>query len=265
LNRILLYFLFAFSQLTLLAQNQVNTGYCTFYADKFQGRHTASGEHYDKNAYTAAHRTLPFNTILELTNLRNNKKVFVRINDRGPAGKKFFLDISKAAALTLDMVSYGVEKVAYRILDSLASAYILDTLRNARYEDKTPKPATKTTPKTIEKKPEKTTDKPLAKTITPTAELKPHEVYDENLLLCKLQGYGVQVGYYFNKNNCTAAIATYEKTYHTEGHFWVDKKEKGTFYHLILGNYKTREEAEKLRLLIIKTIPGCFVMTWSKI
>jgi rare lipoprotein A len=275
LNRVLFYLIFALLQLPLFGQNQPTTGYCSFYADKFQGRHTSSGDLYDKNAYTAAHRSLPFNTIIEITNIRNQKKVLVRVNDRGPQTKNRVLDISKAAALQLDMISYGVEKVSYRVLDSATAAGLMDTLINKRYKNIGTEPLIKKPVKTIVETTAKTTEKSIVKTTEkkteissakiPEAELKNRQIFDENLKPEKPNGYGVQVGYYKIRSNCTAAIVTYEKTYKTQGYFWVEQFTKNTYYHLIMGNFTTRAEAEKLRQVIIKTIPGCFVMDWNKI
>lgn len=271
MNRVLFFLVLTLLQFPLWGQNQSLTGYCSFYADKFQGRHTTSGDRYDKNAYTAAHRTLPFNTILEITNLRNQKKVLVRVNDRGPHTKNRVLDVSKAAALQLDMIAYGVEKVSYRILDSVASASLMDTLKNKRYEKigaepllkKEVKPKAKTTETTVVKT--KKTSVAETTSITPEPTLKNREIYDDAMKPCKPTGYGVQVGYYKIKSNCTTAIVTYENTYRTQGYFWVEQFTKNTYYHLIMGNFTTKAEAEKLRQIIIKDIPGCFVMSWSKI
>jgi rare lipoprotein A len=263
LNRVIIYVVLSLLQFPLWGQSQSQTGYCSFYADRFHGRHTTSGDRYDKNAYTAAHRTLPFNTIVEITNLRNQKKVLVRVNDRGPHTRNRVLDISKAAALQLDMIAYGVEKVSYRVLDSATSAYLLDTLKNLRYDKIEAEPLLKK-----EVKPEvKTTEKSTFKKAPPMPEpvLKNREIYDETLKPSKPTGYGVQVGYYKIKSNCTNAIVTYEKTYKVQGYFWVEQFTKNTFYHLIMGNFSTKAEAEKLRQIIIKDIPGCFVMSWSKI
>jgi rare lipoprotein A len=260
LNRVLFFLVLTLLQLPLLGQNQSTTGYCSFYADKFQGRYTSSGDRYEKYAYTAAHRSLPFNTIIEITNLRNQKKVLVRVNDRGPHTKNRILDVSKAAALTLDMIAYGVEKVSYRLLDSVTSAWLLDTLRNTRYQPDGVKPVVKQMEKKVVPTPEKTTV-----TKTPEVVVKNHDVFDKDMNPARPQGYGVQVGYYKNKGNCTAAIATYEKTYKNTGYFWVEKFTSSTYYHLIMGNFPDKEQAEKLRQQIIKTIPGCFVMAWNKI
>lgn len=91
--------------------------YASYYGEAFNGRPTASGEIFDMNAYTAAHRTLPFGTMVEVTNLENGKKVIVRINDRGPFVGNREIDISKAAAASLDMLSRGVTRVSLRRID----------------------------------------------------------------------------------------------------------------------------------------------------
>ena len=86
----------------------------SYYGDEFQGRPTSSGELFDMNAHTCAHKTLPFGTLLEVTNLENGKKSVVRVNDRGPfvAGRE--LDVSKAAAYDLGMVATGTARVSIR-------------------------------------------------------------------------------------------------------------------------------------------------------
>jgi rare lipoprotein A len=79
----------------------------SWYGPRFHGRLTANGEIYDQMAYTAAHKSLPFGTLLRLTNQQNNKSVIVRINDRGPyiPGRK--IDLSKKAALLLGAYEKG--------------------------------------------------------------------------------------------------------------------------------------------------------------
>lgn len=86
----------------------------SFYAEDFHGRPTASGELFDMNALTAAHKTLPFGTMLEVTNLANGKRVIVRVNDRGPFIPNREIDLSRAAAQKLDMITAGVARVSIR-------------------------------------------------------------------------------------------------------------------------------------------------------
>ncbi|MEJ2041409.1 MAG: septal ring lytic transglycosylase RlpA family protein [Desulfosarcinaceae bacterium] len=87
------------------------TGLASYYAHRFHGRKTASGERYNENALTAAHRSLPFGTRVRVINLKNNRAVTVRINDRGPFIKGRIIDVSYAAARKLKMVVDGIARV----------------------------------------------------------------------------------------------------------------------------------------------------------
>jgi rare lipoprotein A len=83
----------------------------SWYGEPYHGRKTASGERYDMHQMTAAHRTLPFGTVVRVTNLENGRKVEVRITDRGPFKKGRIIDVSYAAARKLGMIDPGVVKV----------------------------------------------------------------------------------------------------------------------------------------------------------
>lgn len=84
-------------------------GKVTFYGDRYKStRITANGDHFNKNTYTAAHKTLPFGTVVKVTNKNNGKSVTVRINDRGPFGPGRIIDVTPVAARDLDMVRAGV-------------------------------------------------------------------------------------------------------------------------------------------------------------
>jgi len=92
------------------------TGYASWYGRDFNGRPTASGEIFDMNAYTAAHRDLPFGTRVRVTNEANGRSVVVRINDRGPWVEGRILDLSYAAAKALGMLEAGVARVRLEVL-----------------------------------------------------------------------------------------------------------------------------------------------------
>jgi rare lipoprotein A len=91
-------------------------GTASYYNNALHGRLTASGEKYDKNKLTAAHKKYAFGTIVKITNLNNKKTVRVRINDRGPFVKGRIIDLSYAAALKLDMIKTGVAPVKIKII-----------------------------------------------------------------------------------------------------------------------------------------------------
>lgn len=91
-------------------------GWASWYGDGFHGRLTASGEAFIMYEFTAAHRTLPFDTIVQVTNFENGKQVLVRINDRGPYVPGRILDLSYAAAQALEMLDRGVSIVSLAII-----------------------------------------------------------------------------------------------------------------------------------------------------
>jgi rare lipoprotein A len=104
----------AFSVLPLFG---IQEGLASWYGGKFHGRTTSSGETFDTNEKTAAHRTLPFGAIVKVVNLDNGKSTVVKINDRGPFVAGRIIDLSRAAAEELGMVSQGVARVSLEVLD----------------------------------------------------------------------------------------------------------------------------------------------------
>jgi rare lipoprotein A len=102
-----------FSALVAFAAEE---GLASWYAGKFQGRKTASGETFDTAEMTAAHKTLPFGTRVKVTNLENGRDVIVRINDRGPFVEGRIIDLSRAAADALAMTGTGVARVRVEVV-----------------------------------------------------------------------------------------------------------------------------------------------------
>lgn len=95
----------------------IGGGVASYYADKFNGRRTASGEAFSNSALTAAHRSLPFGTRLRVTNPANGKSVVVRVNDRGPFHGGRLIDLSKSAASQLGIVQRGHGRVELALVD----------------------------------------------------------------------------------------------------------------------------------------------------
>jgi len=91
-------------------------GKASWYGSAFQGRTTASGEDFDMNDLTAAHRSLPLGTLLRVTNLRNHRNVIVRVNDRGPVPEDRIIDLSYAAAQQLSFENRGLAPVKLEVL-----------------------------------------------------------------------------------------------------------------------------------------------------
>lgn len=99
------------------ARSHYQSGIASYYADKFNGRRTANGERFSNSAMTAAHKTLPFGTLVEVTNMRNGRSVVVRVNDRGPYVHARVVDLSKAAARQLGMHHSGTAHVKLAVLN----------------------------------------------------------------------------------------------------------------------------------------------------
>ena len=91
---------------------KIEEGKASWYGPNFHGKLTANGEKYDMYGLTAAHRTLPFNTVVKVKNLDNGQSVQVRINDRGPYAKNRIIDLSKKAAQEINMLGPGTARVA---------------------------------------------------------------------------------------------------------------------------------------------------------
>lgn len=91
-------------------------GMASYYSSDFDKKKTASGEIFDKNALTAAHREFPFGTVLRVTNLNNGRDVTVTVNDRGPFDKSRIIDLSEAAAREIGMIQDGTTKVRIEVV-----------------------------------------------------------------------------------------------------------------------------------------------------
>jgi rare lipoprotein A len=88
----------------------------SYYAYNFEGRKTASGELFSNDLMTAAHKTLKFGTMVEVFNLKNNKSIIVKINDRGPFIRGRDIDLSRAAFNSIGNINSGVIKIKYRVI-----------------------------------------------------------------------------------------------------------------------------------------------------
>jgi rare lipoprotein A len=95
----------------------LGTGVASYYGRRFNGRLTANGETFDMNAMTAAHRTLPFGSMVRVTNPRNGKSVVVRVNDRGPFVEGREIDISRAAAEEIGLINRGHGEVELELVE----------------------------------------------------------------------------------------------------------------------------------------------------
>lgn len=99
------------------SEGYMEFGFASYYGNEFHGNPTASGELYDRNALTAAHRELPFGTQVRVLNMETGDHVVVRINDRGPHDEERILDVSEKAAKKLGLFDTGVARVRVEVLE----------------------------------------------------------------------------------------------------------------------------------------------------
>ncbi len=124
-------------------------GIASWYGKEFDGRPTASGEIFDSSKLTAAHPSLPFGTMIVVTNQHNNKKVLVRVNDRGPFVPSRIIDVSMAAAERLDMIITGTAPVKIESIESIVVS----------------SPVTETAKLSADETPNVTTNQPVSTTV----------------------------------------------------------------------------------------------------
>ncbi len=218
--------LLAFS-LTSLAQ--VQTGKASFYADKFEGSPTASGEKYRHNKLTAAHKTLPFGTRVRVTNLSNNKTVDVVINDRGPYVENRIIDLSKSAAEKLDFINQGLADVKIEVLDpgDGKTSDPVRTIGNVSVDEK--------------------------------------EFYDFEISRLNPHGYGVQIGTYQELVNLMRLSENLKTSYKKHVRVQVKIVNGVKYYSIILGQFPSRPKAEQFRNEIKKKFPDAFIVEYNKI
>ena len=210
------------------------SGMASFYGTSFQGRKTACGEIFDKDDYTAAHRNLPYNAVLKITNTKNKKYVFVRVNDRGPYAKSRIIDLSYAAAKKIDLVKCGIAKVNIEVisLDGKLPEIEADTI------------CLRPTPV-------------LAK--ADYSKLKPGKIYDINGTDTTLAGYGIQILSVTNPENVRPPEKKSFKSLSLPLFVEVSEINNVLLYRLIAGNFNDRASAQQVIAKFKKMGYDCFI------
>jgi rare lipoprotein A len=166
-------------------------GVASYYANKFHGRKTANGEKYNKNELTAAHKRIPFNSVVKVTNLDNGKSVIVRVNDRGPYAKGRVLDLSLKGAQELEMTQKGTARIQLEIVQ----------LNGVASGTSTSKEESKKRRFRLKKRPMKPIEVPVNKPVTPAkpapvSKIQVGKFYTLNGEETRLNGYGIQLASY---------------------------------------------------------------------
>lgn len=210
-----------------IAQHQ--TGKASFYSDKYDGHLTASGEKYKHTKLTAAHKTLPFGTKVRVTNISNNQSVDVVINDRGPYVDGRIIDVSRSAAEKLGFVSQGLAEVKIDILDAGDGKSGMEIKSIDRV--------------TVDEK----------------------EFYDFEIDRLQPSGFGIQIGTYQELVNLMRLAENLKGSYKKKVIAQVKIINGVKYYSLILGQFSTRDKADKFLASVKKKYPDAFIAEFNKI
>lgn len=224
-----LIFISLFQLVALTVPGQVQTGKASFYADKFEGSPTASGEKYKHSKLTAAHKTLPFGTKVKVTNLGNNQTVEVTINDRGPYVENRVIDLSKSAAEKLGFINQGIAEVKVEVIDA--------------GDGKSSTPAGTIDHVTVEEK----------------------EFYDFEISRLNPNGFGVQIGTYQELVNMMRLSENLKNSYKKKVTVQVKVLNGVKYYGIILGQFSSRDKAEQFRNSLKKRYPDAFIVEFNKL
>ena len=212
---------------TTTAQSFKQSGIASYYADKFVGRTTANGEKYKHNKLTAAHKTLPFGTMVKVKNLENGKEVVVRVNDRGPFVTGRIIDLSKSAAEKLDFVQKGIVRVEITTVGSADQS----------------------------KETYSSLDRPVTDEVTARKEYYSLSVDKQNL-----SGYGVQIGSFTEMVNLVELANGIKRSFKSKVYVQVSVIQGVKHYKLIVGSLSTQEKANKMKSKVVKDYPDSFVI-----
>ena len=206
-------------------EKYTKTGIASFYSEKFEGRQTANREIYYHAKRTAAHRTLPFGSIVKVTNVENNKYVVVRINDRGPFVDNRIIDLSKSAAMELDIIKNGLAKVRIELIASMDD--LPDDKDNSEIEE------------------------------------NKSNYYKVNAEKVFPKGKGVQIASYKNNENVFNSVNELKQKYQEEIFIEVANHKKDKVYRIIIGNSNSDDYLNNLKKKLSKDFPGCFIVTFK--
>lgn len=222
------YFLILFF-ISICSFGQVQKGKASFYADKFEGHPTASGEKYKHNKLTAAHKTLPFGTKVKVTNLKNNKAVVVVVNDRGPYVTGRVIDLSKSAAEELGFVLQGLADVKIEVVDPGDG-------KGGGY------------PKTFDQ-----------------VTVEEDEFYELETERINPKGHGVQIGTFKELVNLVRLSDNLKASYQKDVTVQVKVLNGVKVYSLIVGNERKREKAEDLLTKVRQRYPEAFIVDFERL
>uniref|UniRef100_UPI0040493F64 septal ring lytic transglycosylase RlpA family protein n=1 Tax=Fulvivirga sp. TaxID=1931237 RepID=UPI0040493F64 len=208
---------------------QIQEGKASYYADKFEGKPTASGEKYKHSKLTAAHKTLPFGTVVKVTSVSNGKSVEVRINDRGPFVEGRVIDLSRSAAEKIGLILVGIADVKIEVVDA--------------GDGKGSGPI-----------------KPIDHVV-----VDEKEFYEFDVDRISPNGFGIQIGTFQELANLVRLADNLKSSYQKEVTVQVKLINGVKVYAIIVGDFKNREKATDFKVKLQQRYPDAFIVEFDKI
>ncbi len=233
-------------------------GKAGYYANSLHGRKTASGEIYDKNELTCAHKTLAFGTKIRVTRLDTKQSVIVRVNDRGPYAAGYVVDVSRKAAEILDIVKAGFARVKVEVLEDESMVPVQHSTASTAKGGKMVMLKAKPTAKGARPVTYSTNDpEPVS------VEAKNSDLYKVDIKQTDKRGFGVQVSTLYDADNVLPIVTKLQKQW--PGKVLVDLEKDDansqTTYRVIIGPQNTKAAAEEVQRTAAKQgYKRCFVV-----
>jgi rare lipoprotein A len=265
----------------------VQEGKAPFYADKFEGRVTASGERYSHSRSTCAHLTLPFGTLVRVINVANNQSVVVRVNDRGPFVANRIIDLSRSAAEKLGFIDLGTADVKIEVIDLEGNTKPAEQRQEQKpaatqppvqqqqeiqkqppvqqqqtqkqppvQQQQTITPPKKEQPVVKEVAPEPKTVKPEE----PKTEVLEVELYELKVNKQKPSGFAIQIGSYKELVNLLRIADDLKNSLKKEVRVQVTSINNEKIYRLMVGEFATRKDADAFKAKAAQLYPDCFIV-----
>lgn len=245
-----LIFILAFVSTAAIAQ--VQTGKASFYANKFEGRLTASGVKYHHNKATAAHRHLPFGTKIRVTNMANNKSTVVEVNDRGPFVGGRIIDLSRSAAKKLDFIGAGVTDVIVEVVGNPGDAI------------KDLEPVANTKPNQQESTTTASNNN-TQNNSNANNTVQPEEFYELSINRIKPDWYGVQIGSFQELANLIRLADNLKSSYQKNVTVQVKDINGIKIYSLVIGKFSKRKRADRFKERVNKRYPDSFIVDFAQL
>ena len=233
-------------------------GIASYYANEFVGRKTASGEIYVHEKLTCAHRTLPFGTLLKVTNTTTKKSIILKVNDRGPFSPNRIIDVSKSAADSLGFIKSGTTEVTIELLNTKTEDIVVTPL---------PQDTTKKSTAISQNKPSEPFSKnPISEKKDTTLQiLKSGSTFYEIIKANpEPLGMGIKLATYTDSKGLLEKANDLRQKYNQPVFIQsVDTQAGGKAYRMFIGRFTDRFKAEDLKKLLQQEFPDCYVITYT--